>query len=84
MITKKEFVKRINEAVGGVTDISEKGVDVFWYIDKRYGFANEAILRSHVENLDSEAAINDFINEAYELARKQEIHDFPGENMIDE
>ena len=84
MITKSEFIKEINRAIETKPASWRKGQAVFNYIDKKYGVSRDVQFHKGIDCFHNDDMIQSFINAAYELIKNGNVHDYPGNNMIEE
>ena len=83
-MTKNEFIKEINRAIE-IKPISwTDGQAVFNYIDSKYGVARDIQFLRKIDCFHDDSLIQQFINAAYDLIRNGNVHDYPGNNMIEE
>ena len=82
-MTKLEFIKEIKNVVDTKPATFRNGQAVFNYIDSRYGVAHD-IKERGVDCYYDDDQIEMFVNMAYNIIKNGNVHDFPGNNMIEE
>ena len=83
-MNKFKFIQEIQKAIEDRPKIWRKGQAVFNYIESKYNIARNIQFNYNIDCFYDDKNIPAFIDKAYELLSKEEIHDFPGNNMIEE
>lgn len=83
-MTKRDFLMEIDKAMNDKPYAWRRGQAVFNYIDYKYGVAMDVQFQKGIDCFHDDSKIEAFVNAAYELIVKGDVHDFPGRNMIEE
>ena len=84
MINKETFIKTIQDAIKDKPSEWRDGQTVFNFIDYEYGVSREVQFNDHIDCFYNDERINDFIEAAWKRYSSTNVHDFPGDNMIEE
>jgi hypothetical protein len=83
-MTKKQFVDSIKNFIKIKPKEWRDGQAVFNYIDQNYHLARTVQIHHGIDCFYNDDAIDAFIDATWEEYSKDLIHEFPGENMIEE
>lgn len=81
---KSDFLKEINMAINDRPRHWRCGQAVFNYIDSKYGIAKEIQYSKGINCFYDDGNIGAFVDAAYDILSSGNVHDFPGDNMIEE
>ena len=81
---RKDFVKDVKNFLEHKPKSWRDGQAVFNYIDQQYGVASEVQPVKGIDCFFNDDMIDNFIEAAYDIITKNDVHDFPGSNMVEE
>lgn len=84
MIGKDFFIQTIKEAIDCKPSDWRKGQAVFNFIDNEYGVARDVQFSDGIDCFYNDEKIDEFIEAAWKRLSSTNVHDFPGDNMVEE